>query len=47
MVRQEHRVFEVLTLGEPMILLQPDAPASLDQASSLSIDIAGPSPMIR
>lgn len=34
-------MFEVLTLGEPMILLQPDAPVPLDQASNLSIDIAG------
>ena len=34
-------MFEVLTLGEPMILLQPDAPVSLDQANSLSMDIAG------
>ena len=32
---------EVVTLGEPMLLLQPNAPVPLDQATSLSIDIAG------
>ena len=34
-------MYEVLTLGEPMFLLQPDAPVSLDQAQRLSSDIAG------
>jgi len=32
---------EVVTLGEPMVLLQPEAPVPLDQATSLSINIAG------
>lgn len=32
---------EVLTLGEPLVLLQPDAPVPIEQATSLSIDLAG------
>jgi len=32
---------EVLTLGEPLVLLQPDMPVSIEQATSLNLDLAG------
>lgn len=33
--------YEVLTLGEPLVLFQPDTPVPIEQATSLSIDLAG------